>query len=540
MSNFSTSAKSIYSHPILSVAAGVAIIIGVMILRFFQIQVLNHDLLFKLREQQSLKREVILPKRGRIYDRDGFVLALTRPSISVYANPSRIDDLEKAAAELEELTGVPRADVIKRLMTARKFVWIRRQMDFDLKARVERSAISGIWYMTEDKRVYPGDETASHVIGFVNTDNQGLTGVELFYDGVLSGKPGSEKFYRDALGRKISSKILNHIPPVEGRDLNIALSRNIHQRVEEELKHYAFKYRLVEGTVVVMRATNREIVVMANYPLYDPNIFWKYPPAILDTNRAVHQAIEPKGLLMLLMTAAGIEKKTLSLHDTHFGQLSVEEYLLATSSVDSGVLGRVARYLGTSTVRDYFRSFGIGRQTGIDVQAESEGTLSEPVFLSGGQGVLMTPIQISNAVAALVSDGRMRRPKILVSGQSIIAPEEEAPRPILMGTTIVLRRILEKVVSVGQGKGALVEGYQVGGIGLKLSGNAKQKNSDAAFVGFVSENSWRERLVVFVMIRLAGTTDSEKALDTAKGLFRTVTYQAVKYWESGDGRIRTN
>lgn len=509
----------------------------------FNIQISSYDELFKIRERQSLKSKVIKAERGRIFDTDGILLSDTVPSLSIFVDPSMpifVDadtshDKDIVIRLLNEVTGLEESQIRKKLDSKRKFVWIKRQVNIELEKVVKQIGVDGIGTMLEDKRSYPQKDSACHVLGFAGVDTQGLTGLELFYDEVLKGKDGLETFHKDALGRKISSKKVYRNKAVNGKDLHLALNINMQKIVDNELKRYAYKYGIIEGAIIIMKADTGEILALSNFPTFDPNNYQNYSPKIYNKNISIQEAFDSKPIVFLMMAATGIERRNLNKNTNLFGKVKISDYFFRPSNIDSNFLVDFGQYIGEEALLKYFKSFGVGEKTGIDLPGESEGEFELSKFLVEGQGIKLTPIQCVKIMATIINDGISMIPVIVLSeflDESIREAGHLYNKVTLKGVSNVLKRFLVKTVTFGESKDISIEGYVVGGIGSKIMGADSPGQDRDIFTGFLTDDSLKIKFAMFVMVKTLSDDKSKRSSNIGRLLFRTIAFEMLRYLES--------
>ncbi len=203
-------------------------------------------------------------RRGTIYDRNGVELAVSEDSATVFAHPFLIDDPVKAAAQLAPLVGRTEDELLRKLSSKESFVYLRRKMDASLGEDIEKLEIEGIGMVTEPKRVYPQGFLASQVLGFVGTDNTGLSGLEYSQDDALAGEDGERRLVKDALGEPVSMIETKRSEP--GEDLRLTLDSRIQERAEAVLSEVGETYTPQGATAVVMDPRSGELLALANWP----------------------------------------------------------------------------------------------------------------------------------------------------------------------------------------------------------------------------------------------------------------------------------
>ncbi|MFA9428942.1 peptidoglycan D,D-transpeptidase FtsI family protein [Egicoccus sp. AB-alg2] len=486
--------------------------------------------------------------RGRIYDREGDVLATSVQSATVYADPRAYrptetpdgqpvpaaGDSQAAAEELAPLLDLSVADVRDRLERDAHFVYLGRQLDWELGQRIRDLDLPGIGVLSEPKRVYPAGPLAGQIVGFTGIDGEGLQGLEAQYDRVLRGRPGMLAFEQAPGGLGITSGTRELSPSEPGTDLVLTLDRDIQYAAQQSAADVVEEFGAKGASVVVMDAKSFEVLAMASTPTFDPNDRGNTEP---DTwrNRAVTDVFEPGSTQKALTIAAAVEEgivdpdavtpssrgvrvggKTFT--DTH--PYPGETWTVGDIMERSSNVGTIelAQELGPERLYDYLRAFGYGQSTGVGFPGESDGLLmstenwwgtSLPT-ISIGQGVAVTLMQLATSYATLANDGVARTPKIVrgtVGEDGRLTPTASGgeQRVVSADTAAQVRAMLERVVSGEHGTGnrAAVPGYTAAG----KTGTARKPSADsrgysgeyiATFVGFAPVES--PEIVVAVMV----------------------------------------
>ncbi len=501
--------------------------------RAFQLQVLQGDRLMRLGQRQHLKEWIVLPKRGAVIDRAGEPLALSLESQSVYARPHRIQNVDNVSRKLATVLNLRVAEVKQKLTAAKPFVWIKRQITAPEAEKIQVLNIDGIGMFYEPNRHYPQGQLAGQVIGFVGRDSEGLEGLELKYNDYIRGEAGSSVTERDALGRRVLIQGVEGLQIPPGSDIHLTLDTAIQHIAEKELEASILKYRAKAGVAIIVDPFTGEVLALANYPSFDPNLYNKQS-ADQRRNRAVADSYEPGSTFKTILAAAALEEDVVGkedlfycemgkypyagkiIHDTHpYGWLSFSKILQVSSNIG---FTKVAEKLKKDRYFKYIEKFGFGRSTGIDVPGEVPGLLRKAESWSAidlathafGQGISATPMQMVMAYAAIANGGFLMRPYVT---QRVVSPQGEV---VLENQPHVVRRVvsektakqlasmLSQVTTEG-GTGAManIEGFEVAG----KTGTAQKADPVhggysnkrvGSFVGFVPANN--PRLVALVLI----------------------------------------
>ncbi len=345
---------------------------------------------FERRAQRQQQRSFDLsPKRGVIYDRAGRELAMSIQVDSAFVVPSEAPDLANAVSLITRITNDdPR--VVLADCSAHKFCWVARKADADVIERIRALNLQGIHFQKEPKRFYPKRELAAQILGYVGTDDQGLSGLERQFNQQLQGKPGTLMISVDARKRWFASV---EKEPEAGDNVVLTVDQDIQYIAERELDRGMEDTHAIAGTVIVENPHTGEILALANRPTFNPNIRKEISNDALK-NRAVSDVYEPGSTFKTVTISAGLEEKVtrpdemfdcqmgsivingMRIRDSRpHGMLSVADIIAESSDV--GAI-KVALRLGDERLYKYIRAFGFGQQTGIELPSETRG-LTKPV-----------------------------------------------------------------------------------------------------------------------------------------------------------------
>ena len=271
------------------------------------IQVVANDF-FQRQGEVRFARTLDLPaNRGRILDRNGLILASSVPAPSIWAIPEDVDMDKAQLQRLAKLLEMPAEEISKKLADEDKtFVWIKRQVDADIAKQIAALNIKGVYQRKEYKRVYPEGESAVHVVGFTNVEDNGQEGVELTFNKELAGKSGSRRVIKDRMGRVVED-VGDQVPPVEGRDLQLSIDSKVQFFAYQKLRDAVLENKAKAGSVVVLDVQTGEVLALANYPSYSPAKRTNLTGAQL-RNRALTDTFEPGSTMKPFVIALALEK----------------------------------------------------------------------------------------------------------------------------------------------------------------------------------------------------------------------------------------
>lgn len=504
--------------------------------RLFYLQVVRHGHFTRLALEQRLRPLPLDPRRGTIFDRNGNKLAISVSADAVYAIPSEVKDPGRTARALASVLGIPAEEIEQRLTTRQAAVWIARRLDPQTAQKVRALHLPGIGLVERPQRVYPNGSLAAQVLGITGIDNQGLEGIEFYYDAHLRGVPGRIEAERDAAGREIPGGVSRYVPAQDGHQLVLTIDQVIQYRAERELERVVKETMAELGIFVAVDPQTGEILAMAQYPSFDPNDYADYPPE-LRRNRAVTDQFEPGSTFKIVTGSAALEAGVVRPDDRFFdpgfvliggGKVSCwlpgghgsQSFVEATENSCNPVFAIIgAQRLGPETFYRFARAFGFGQTLGIDFPGEATGFLPAPgtvqhgeilrwANIGFGQGVAVTPLQLAMAAATIANGGVLMKPHLIKEIRTADGQVLERVRPVALrrvlspGTAAEFARILRSVVVNGSGTRAEIPGYRVAG----KTGTAQVPrptggygdDTMASFVGFAPVDG--ARLVGLVMI----------------------------------------
>ncbi len=460
--------------------------------RLVDLQLVKADRLGALAENQRSRLADLQPTRGCILDRDGEVLAISREAYSVYATPYLVEDPEMAAAELSLALQKPRQEVEEKLRSEGGFVYLQRKVSPEVAEEIESLGLAGIGLEKESKRLYPQGSLAAHVIGYVGTDNVGLSGIELQYDALLAGEKGEAAVELDPLGDPIPgvTRMIKH--PVDGSDVQLTIDSQIQFKLQEELARSVQESGALSGSGLVMDCRTGEVLAMAVHPDFDANLFASVPPERSRT-RPVTDAFEPGSVLKMVTAMAALQERVAApasvinvparieigeyeFRDDHpmpKSDLTFSEVIAYSSNL--GTI-KTAQALGKEKLAAYLAACGLGKPTGIDYPGESPGlvpslekwTMTSLPTIAIGQGITVTPLQLARLTAIIANGGKTVTPHLMRrvigrDGGGTEYPVSEGEEVISANTAASLRFVLGEVVRIGTGTRAAMAMYNCAG-----------------------------------------------------------------------------
>lgn len=444
-------------------------------------------------DQQRQRIVKLAPQRGSIFDRNGDPLAVSLDAESLYADPTMIKQPQDVAGQLAKLLELPVRDLAQLLTEKKRFVWLKRKLDPDVVKQIRQLRIAGLQFVTEPKRYYPQSSVAAHVVGFTGLDPKGLEGIELEYNQQLEGEPGLLISQRDARGRGLATAEQLVEGGVPGEDLFLTLDRSLQYIAEKELAQVVQQTGAVGGTVVMMEPASGRVLAMASQPSYDPNQPGKYR-ASKRRNRAVCDMFEPGSTFKPFLLSGALQEGIVHLNQktdcengryevggkvirdhARFHILTLTEMLKFSSNIGFAKLGKA---LDRERYYSYIRDFGFGEPTGLDLPGEAPGLVRPPsrwfdidlAAISFGQGLSVTSIQLTTAIAAIANGGLLMEPYLVekitdADGRLVQRRLPQVRRRVISEETA--RKVRKIMVTVtepgGTGSRAALAGYSVAG-----------------------------------------------------------------------------
>ncbi|HVD42737.1 MAG TPA: penicillin-binding protein 2 [Gaiellaceae bacterium] len=506
--------------------AAIALAFGGLLLRATWLQTVRAESLSSVGQTQHRETVTIPAGRGTLFDRSGLELALGEQATTVYANPMQIANPRRAALAVERTLGLDADRVFPTLADrTHGFVYVARQADPAQAAALQRLKLPGFGFYPEERRNYPQRSVAAQVLGFVGTDGNGLSGLELQFDRALAGRPGKETVIKDPSGRVID--VQGQRSEIPGRDVYLTLDHSIQANAEQVLRETVHKWAAKSASAIVLDPRTGAILAMAVQPGFNANRF-PSAPSDLQRNRTVTDTYEP-GSTFKLITVAGALSEGIVAPTTRFTlpyslhvadrvvhdaeERGVVNYSVAQILAHSSNIGAItlAQMLGRTRLSSWITKFGFGRTTGVDFPGESPGIVLPPDKWSGstignvpiGQGIAVTPVQMAAAYAAIANRGVWSRPHLVDHVAGGARPSLNRRRLVSPRIAKQLMMMLKDVVAEGTGQYAAMPGYQVAG----KTGTAQKPDSHggyatgryvASFVGIVPAS--RPRFVILVAV----------------------------------------
>lgn len=513
---------------------GVLIVVG----RLVWIQLVHGSDMAELSISQTMGINIVSSPRGAIVDRDGEELAVSIMSKSLYADPVAMEDHPESDAAKSgrnvkrlaaDLLAAPLGISAESLYSdftieGARFVWIKRTLSPEMAEKVQliikENNLPGLHFLEESKRYYTKGTMAAQVLGFVGTDDVGLSGIELAMDSIIKARSKEMQETTDAVGNPIGESSMEDMRPQNMPTVYLTIDSKIQFVLEDALDRAMKETKSRAAAAILMDPHTGAVLGMASRPTFDPNDFGEYPVSTW-TNRAISIIYEPGSVFKPIVGCMGLseniitpqtvfeDKGSIKIADRIIrnwdgegrGQVPFEDII--KYSINTGMV-QLGMQLGANQMIDYSKKFGFGQPTGIELPGEESGILYRPedmyepdiATMAIGQGIAVTPLQMLRAICAIANGGELLEPYII---DKIVMPDG---RVLRQGQKKVVRRVItedvagqmrmmmEKVVSEGGGKPAHIAGYQIAGktgTAEKLAeqGGYAPGEYIASFVGFV-------------------------------------------------------
>ncbi|MDD6597069.1 penicillin-binding transpeptidase domain-containing protein [Anaerovibrio sp.] len=518
---------------------------GLLLVRFAWLQLVDGDELAERAITIAEENRARQSPRGKILDRNGRELAISRMAKSLVINPGKVkpEDRENLVAQLSEILKLKPEEIREDIDTGGVFVYVKRRLEVDeenaIKELKEANEYECLELHDEVKRYYPNDMLAANVLGFIGTDDKGLAGMEQYADELLKGEAQEADLIIDMRGRPIFDSIFSaaqqRYKGDNSKNITLTIDSTMQFIVEQSLDKAMADNNPKAVTAVVMDPRTGDVLAMASRPSYNPNKFWQANDEAW-RNRAISSVYEPGSTFKAMVAGTALQEGVVAPNMTFYdpGHIDVSEKRIQnwngesfgnvtfTDIVKNSIntcFAQIGLWLGGEKLNEYAEKFGFGQATGIELPGEESGILfanpkemvsSDVATMAIGQSIAVTPLQLVTAMSAVANDGVLLKPHIIkqiTNADGSVYKEygrEEVHRVIDSATDKTLVGLLEQVVATGGGSKAAVKGYRIAG----KTGTAQKINEHtsgymegryiASFCGFAPVEN--PELVVLVVI----------------------------------------
>ncbi len=474
--------------------------------RLVYLMVIKADHYAKKAKEVQQRERAIKAERGKIYDRNGILIAANKPVSTISVIHNQMKDKETVIRNLSVLLDIDEEKVRKRVEKKSSREKIKSNVEKNISDQIRKLNMAGVMVDEDYKRYYPYGSLASKVIGFAGGDNQGILGLEATYDSMLAGQDGSILTSTNARGIEIEGAVENRIEPVAGNDLYCSLDVNLQKFAQQEADKVMKAKKAKNVRIIMMNPQDGQIYAMVNLPEFDLNDPYKTDQKVQLSekgtqdylnqkwrNHCVSDTYEPGSTFKVITAASALEANVVKLNDTFQcpGYKVVEDrrirchkttghgtetFVQGVQNSCNPVFMEVGARLGTERLFQYLQKFGVLEKTGIDLSGEAATIMHqkknvgavELATMTFGQSFQLTPLRLLTSVSAVINGGRLVTPHVGVCMENIqqsyvrkLKYKEKAD-VLSSQTSETMKEILASVVSEGSGKKAAVSGYDVG------------------------------------------------------------------------------
>ena len=516
---------------LLVIAIAFFVMLTIMTVKLVYLMVMQADQYSERAQAVQERERSIKAKRGSIYDRNGVILADNEAVCSISVIHSQIEDPETVIQVLSEKLEIPEDDVRKRVEKGSGREKIKSNVDKTLADEIREMNLSGVMIDEDYKRYYPYDTLASHVLGFTGSDNQGIVGLEVYYDDLLMGEAGSINTLTNARGEEVENRAERRVEGTAGQNLVTSIDINIQQYITQKALEVLEKKQAKRVCIIVMNPQNGEIYALADVPEYNLNdpftLNYETDETVTQDmrnqmwrNYCISDTYEPGSTFKIVTATTAFEQGVLRVEDQFYcpGYHIVEDRRIRCHKVAGhgaetfrdGIMNScnpvfmmVGERIGVDGFYKGLKALGLFEETGVDLPGEAGSIFHKqenvgPVELatmSFGQSFQITPLQLMRAAAAVVNGGNLVTPHfgVYTTDENNIVTDvlkyETKTGAVSTATSETMKGLLEAVVAEGTGHRAYIEGYRIGG---KTATSEKLPRSEnryiSSFLGFAPAN----------------------------------------------------
>lgn len=516
---------------LLVIAIAFFAMLTIMTVKLVYLMVMQADQYSERAQAVQERERSIKAKRGSIYDRNGVILADNEAVCSISVIHSQIEDPETVIQVLSEKLEIPEDDVRKRVEKVSVREKIKSNVDKTLADEIREMNLAGVMIDEDYKRYYPYDTLASHVLGFTGSDNQGIVGLEVYYDDLLMGEAGSINTLTNARGEEVENRAERRVEGTAGQNLVTSIDINIQQYITQKALEVLEKKQAKCVCIIVMNPQNGEIYALADVPEYNLNdpftLNYETDETVTQDmrnqmwrNYCISDTYEPGSTFKIVTATTAFEQGVLRVEDQFYcpGYHIVEDRRIRCHKVAGhgaetfrdGIMNScnpvfmmVGERIGVDGFYKGLKALGLFEETGVDLPGEAGSIFHKqenvgPVELatmSFGQSFQITPLQLMRAAAAVVNGGNLVTPHfgVYTTDENNIVTDvlkyETKTGAVSTATSETMKELLEAVVAEGTGHRAYIEGYRIGG---KTATSEKLPRSEnryiSSFLGFAPAN----------------------------------------------------
>ncbi|MFO7447998.1 MAG: penicillin-binding transpeptidase domain-containing protein [Ignavibacteriaceae bacterium] len=496
----------------------VSLFFGVLVVKLFDIQILKSEELKYYAQRQQMNTEKIKAERGLIYDRNNVLMVYNRNDVSFFLDLRMVSAKEKKeiAAKFSSVFGKSSKHYLDLMSASGKTICIEKKAPGEKAILLRNYKANGLFWREDATRIYHYEKLASHVLGFVDNEYNGINGIEKSFQNELKGLDGTMLVEKNAVGDMLTVAEEETVPAEPGENIVLTINKTYQAILEEELHAGAGEFNAASAVAIIMDPNNGEILALANAGDYDPNKYWESDDDDR-RNKAVTDTYEPGSTFKSITLAALLDQnlckeddlvftengkykyKKVYIRDTHkHGYLTVKGVMEQSSNIG---ISKLVEKIDDDMLYKYVRGFGFGNFTSANLPGEVKGTLKKPnqwtpltkTFMSFGYELSVTPIQMITAFSALINGGTLYQPQIIKrrirNGVTSFENNPEQIRTVISPETSErMRRIMRSIVEHGTGTKAKLDFISVGGktgTSQKLiDGKYSHSHHNSSFIGF--------------------------------------------------------
>lgn len=527
--------------------------------KLFYLQVINPNIY----ATQYLTSQKIIPERGKIYDRNGDLLATNKTQYLLYVEPEKIENKKKLSKKIDTVIKKGEATIAGMIDDSKQWIALQHGLSKKEKEKLLHMNIPGIGFEDEFVRYYPESSLSAHFLGFVGKndlgDDLGYFGIEGFYEKELAGLPGFVKSERDVAGKPIFVGTQERMSAENGRDIVLTIDKAVQNIVKKKLEKGMKEYKPKSGCVTVANPHTMEILALSCLPDFNPEEYYKYSEKDYK-NPVISDLYEPGSTFKPLIVASAIEHEKIkptdffneqgkvtigefdikNWDDKYEGKITMTRILEKSSNVGMVYIGKM---LGDDLLYQTLKNYQFDQLTGIDIEGEVTGYL-EPqkewypldfATATFGQGVGITQLQLLRAFASVINGGNLMRPYVVKeihdARQDVREKKPSLEKKLFSErTSRIMQKMLVSTVENAEVSFEDLQGYAIGGktgtAQVAIQGNYDASKTIASFIGFAPADD--PQFIILVVLREPGV--SSWGSETAAPLFFNIAKDLLVYY----------
>lgn len=531
-----------------------------VISKLFYWQVVSSEYLKQAQVNQSSDQLILPAVRGEILTSDNFPLATNKVSYLLYANPKVVSGKEQYAKILSKILEIDEASISAQL--SKNLFWVRlaQKLPDAKKQEIDKLKLEGLGFQVQTERFYPEASMAAQLVGFLGKDiegnDHGFFGLEGYYNAQMRGRNGKLYVIKDALGHPVVNDIREE-RKIDGRSIVLGLDRSIQYIADKRLKEGVNNYGAEGGSIIIMDTKTGMILAQSSIPNFDPQHYYDFDNVSF-RSPIISDLYEPGSTFKVLVMSAALDLKKVTPTTKCTlcgGPIPVDGYSISTwdnkyfqnetmaeviQHSDNTGMVFVGKKLGRDNLLTYMKNFGIGEDTGVDLQGEASGDLRDTwsdvdlATATFGQGISVTPLQLVSAVNTIANGGNLMKPYIVheiiaADGRKIKIQPIIKRRVIKESTAKIMTWIMVNAVEKGEAKWTKLPHYSIAGktgtAQIPVAGHYDPHETIASFVGFFPAQD--PKITMLVLVRRPKT--SIYGAETAAPIFFKTAKDIINY-----------